>query len=489
MRILQITPEARPWAKTGGLADVAGALTDRLARRGHEVTLAIPLYRTVREDGHADAPIVWRPGAEGPDLPVPVVVRELAAGSPGPRVLAVDAPDLFDREGLYGDTYGDYSDNLLRFSVFVRAALAAAGPSRPDVVHAHDWQAALAPVYVRAGLAVGTDSRPALILTLHNLAYQGQFPADRWADTGLPPEWFRADRLESFGRIHLLKGGILAADRVTTVSPGYAREIGTPALGFGLDGLLAGLPHPVEGILNGIDTEEWDPARDPHLPAPFEPADLGGKAAAKAALQAEFGLPEIPDVPLFGLVSRLVEQKGLGLIEAVRGRLGDWPAQFVLLGTGEPRFEALLRDLAASLPNVGARVAFSERLAHLVEAGSDFFLMPSAFEPCGLNQMISQRYGTIPVVHGVGGLADTVVDVSPEALAEGSATGIVFRHFDAPALCWAIDTAIEIHADPVRLDALRQAGMRTDFSWERSGRRYEELYERTLADRRAERDD
>jgi starch synthase len=483
VRILQISSEAYPWAKTGGLADVVGALSTHLAERGHEVTVVLPLYREIREAGFAAGPPVLRLGPRRLGVRARATVRRLEVDSPV-QVLVVDAPALYDREGLYGTGVTDHPDNLLRFSAFVRAALCAAGESPPEVLHAHDWQAALAPVLLRAGAppaGVLAAAGVASVLTLHNLAYQGRFPAESWPDTGLPAGWLRPDRLELFGGINLLKGGILAADRVTTVSPRYAREITTPEFGFGLEGLIAGLASPVEGILNGIDVSAWDPRHDPHLPAPFGPDDLSGKAEAKAAVQSEMGLPGRPDVPLFGFVSRLIEQKGLGLVDALRDRFAGWPAQFALVGAGEPRYERLLRELAAGCPNVGARVVFSERLAHLVEAGSDFFLMPSAFEPCGLNQMISQRYGTVPVVHRVGGLADSVTDATPETLAAGTATGVVFDHFDPHALAWAIETAIELHGRPASLRALREAGMRADFSWAASGRRYEELYERLLA--------
>lgn len=484
MRILQLSPEVVPWAKTGGLADVVGALSAYLAGRGHEVTVALPGYRAVREAGFEPGSPVAELGPDALGVPARVTVRPLRADPPL-RVRVIDAPELFDRDGLYGAEGTDHADNLFRFSVFVRGALLAAGDAPPEVVHAHDWQSALAPAVLRSGgpPALRREGRgPVSVLTLHNLAYQGLFPAGAWADTGLPEEWLRPDRFEYYGGINLLKGGILAADRVTTVSPRYAREIATPEFGFGLEGVIGGLPHPVEGILNGIDVDTWNPMDDPHIPAPYGPADLAGKAAAKVALQREMGLSERADLPLFGMVSRLVEQKGLGLVEALRDRLAGWPAQFVLVGAGEPRFETLLRELDRAVPNVGARVLFSERMAHLVEAGSDFFLMPSAFEPCGLNQMISQRYGTVPIVHRVGGLADSVVEATPEALAAGTATGIVFEQFDAKALAWGIEAAIELFGRAEALATVRRTGMRADFSWEASGRRYEELYRRVLRD-------
>jgi starch synthase len=482
VRILQLSPEAVPWAKTGGLADVVGALSEYLGGRGHDVTVALPLYRAVREAGHEAGPPVVELGPAELGVPASATVRPLRADG-SVRVWAVDAPALFDREGLYGVGGEDHPDNLLRFSVFVRAALCAASAVAPELVHAHDWQSALAPAVLRTGGLPGLRREGGggvSVLTLHNLAYQGHFPAESWKDTGLPDDWLGPDRFEYYGGINLLKGGMAASDRVTTVSPRYAREIATPEFGFGLEGVIGALPNPVEGILNGIDVDAWDPGDDPYIPEPYGLEDLAGKTAAKSSLQREMGLPERADLPLFGLVSRLVEQKGLGLVESLRDRLAGWPAQFVLVGAGEPRFETLLRELDRAIPNVGARVMFSERMAHLVEAGSDFFLMPSAFEPCGLNQMISQRYATVPVVHRVGGLADSVVHATPEALADGTATGIVFDQFDPQALAWGIETAIEFYGRPGTMAALRAAGMRADFSWGASGRRYEELYKRVL---------
>ena len=487
MRIVQITPEAVPFAKTGGLADVAGALSTYLAENGHEVTLFLPLYRMIRKAGFEPGPVELELGPADLGLPAEASIRSLPSTSEL-RVRVVDAPDLFDRDGLYGSEAGDHPDNLLRFAVFCRAALCAVAEP-PDILHVHDWQSALAAVFLRSGPPPGataiSERPPASVLTLHNLAYQGRFAEESWPETGLPYDWYRPDRLEYYGGINLLKGGLVTADRVTTVSPGYASEISTPEFGFGLEGNIQALSHPVVGILNGIDTVTWNPADDQFLDAPYDVEARSGKAAAKQKLQREFGLPESPDVPLFGLVSRLVDQKGIPLIEAVEERFGDWPAQFVFLGNGELRYERLIEQLDRQNSNVGSRVAFSERLAHLVEAGSDFFLMPSAFEPCGLNQMISQRYGTVPVVHRVGGLADSVIEVTPATLADGTATGIVFEPFDPDAFAGAILAALDLFARPDVMAGVIRAGMETDFSWQASGRKYEELYEHLLEDTNA----
>ncbi|MEJ2481663.1 MAG: glycogen synthase GlgA [Gemmatimonadota bacterium] len=479
MKIVHISSEAVPWAKTGGLADVAAALTAYLARRGHEVSLFLPLYRSLQEAGFEPGAPVRELGPEELGLPATAAIRPLA-GPHGLDVRLVDVPALFDRPGIYGDGSGDYPDNLFRFAVFCRAALCAL-EEVPEILHLHDWQTALTPVLLRAGPPAGADALtaglPASVLTVHNLAYQGRFPAENWPDTGLPAEWFRPDRLEYYGGISLLKGGMIAADKVTTVSPTYAREIATPEFGFGLEGVIGALPSPVTGILNGIDTETWNPADDDWLDVSYDAADRSGKAVLKRQLLAEFGLPVEPDLPLFGFISRLVDQKGLPLIEALTDRFAAWPARFVFLGSGESRYERLIERMDAETPNVGSRVAFSERLAHLVEAGSDFFLMPSEFEPCGLNQMISQRYGTIPIVHEVGGLADSVVASTPEAVAEGRATGIAFQRYDPDSFGSAIERALALYDSPPDLERLIRAAMAADFSWETSGRAYERLYD------------
>ena len=477
VRILHIASEAVPWAKSGGLADVVGALCAHFATSGHDVALALPRYRDLDSVGpDIDAPSVAVPAGAGPFFQV-----RRAVSAVGFEVWWVDAPELFDREGLYGTAGGDFPDNALRFATLVRGALGAtrAFDWRPDIIHAHDWQGALAPVYVKGGYEGEWGVPPATVLTIHNMAYQGVFSAGAATAAGLP----ESDALVQGAGVGLLKGGILSADRVTTVSPGYAREIATPRFGFGLDPWIAGLEPPVQGVLNGIDTDTWNPQTDPLLPETYDVTDMRGKAGCKAALQAEVGLPAGADVPLFGMVSRLVGQKGLSLIAELADDLVQRDAQFVFLGTGEPRYERLVAGLASRHPNVAARMVFSEELAHRIEAGSDFFLMPSEFEPCGLNQMISQRYGTPPIVHRVGGLADSVTHASPRALEAGEATGIVFDRFDARTLSAAVEFARNLYAKPATLAAVRRAGMEKDFSWCRSGLEYEQLYLQLIEDR------
>lgn len=479
MRILQLASEAVPFAKTGGLADVVGALSAWLASRGHAVTLFLPLYRAVLDAGVSPGEPVslLEAGTAGADN---IVVRAVDAIE-GVEVRLVDAPRLFDRVGLYGTERGDHPDNAERFATFVRAALASTARTAavPDVIHCHDWQAALAPALLHAGARqadLGKLTGSPTLLTLHNLAYQGTFPREELVRAGIPEPLLASGAFDLPGGMSLLRAGLVTADRISTVSPTYAREIARPEMGFGLEDVIAALAPPVTGILNAIDTSIWNPRTDTHLPARFGQEDLAGKACCKRALQEAFGLEARPDLPVFGMVSRLVEQKGLGLVEALRDGWADLPAQFIFLGTGEERFERLLRELDVDAENVGSRIAFSERLAHLVEAGSDFFLMPSAFEPSGLNQMISQAYGTPPIVHRVGGLADTVVHASPEAIASGSATGIVFDDFNVDGFRWALGCALDVYAHPEWMHGLRQAAMRRDFSWDVSGRQYEDLY-------------
>ena len=476
--VLIIGSEAVPFAKTGGLADVLGALPVALARLGWLATVALPRYRGVH-----DGTLVER---------FPVTVGGFTADvgffeaplADGARALLVDCPELYDRDGLYGVGNADYPDNPRRFAMLVRAALefAARRGAGPAIVHAHDWQAALAPVYLKTLYAAhpivgGTPS----VLTIHNLAYQGVFEADwlPWLD--LPWDLFTIDQLEFWGRISLLKGGINNAEIITTVSPKYAEEIQTPEFGSGFDGILRRRSADLVGILNGIDTEVWNPSNDPYLPKPFSADNLEGKAASKREVLARYGLPTDGATlarPLVGMVSRMVDQKGFDLIASVADELPRLDASFVVLGTGEARYQDLWTRLAAEHPDrIGAHIGFDEALAHLIEAGADIFLMPSRFEPCGLNQMYSLRYGTIPVVRAVGGLADTVRDYSPK---DPKSTGFVFRNYSGSTLVEALRRALALFADRPRWRALQLTAMRQDHSWDRSAQEYVKIYGRAI---------
>ncbi len=474
-----IGSEAVPFAKTGGLADVLGALPVALARLGWSVDVALPRYR-----GVTAGTLVERFSVNVGGYTRDVGVYETPLGA-GARALLIDCPDDFDREGLYGVDNTEYPDNPRRFALLVRAALEFAGRRGTglSIVHAHDWQAGLAPVYLNTLYA----SHPLLggtatVFTIHNLAYQGLFAPDWLPRLDLPWDLFAMERLEYWGRISLLKGGINEANMITTVSRQYARDIQTPEFGFGFDGILRRRSADLVGVLNGIDEHEWNPASDRFVPVPFGPDDLSGKEAAKRDVLARYGLPaDDTDVkrPLIGMISRMVDQKGFDLIASAVDDLLVLDATWVVLGTGEARYQNLWTALAARHPDrVGARIGFDEELAHVIEAGADMFLMPSRFEPCGLNQMYSLRYGTVPIVHAVGGLADTVQDYAPRS---AKSTGFIFREYSVQALVTALRRALRVFEDRGRWRTLQVAGMRQDNSWDRSAREYVKIYERALS--------
>jgi starch synthase len=476
MRVLFVSSEVAPFSKTGGLADVSGALPAALARRGLEVRVITPFYREV---GHraGELPVCGQAGVRLGGAMETVRLREGKLPG-GPPVWFVDHPPSFDRPGLYGEGGQDYPDNLERFALFCRAVLAWVESASwvPEVVHCNDWQTALLPVYLRtppesAWRTVGS------LLTVHNLAYQGVFPPEKYALLGLPEDLYSPQYFEFWGRVNLLKAGLVFADILSTVSETYAREIQTPELGCGLEGVLRQRAADLYGILNGADYSVWDPRNDSYLPARYGPHDLSGKAVCKAALQEEVGLHPAASVPLFGMVSRLVEQKGVDLVVACVDRFPAAGAQLVVLGTGDPKYEAELQEAGRRHPGwVAVRIGFDERLAHWIEAGSDAFLMPSRYEPSGLNQLYSLRYGTVPVVRRTGGLADSVVDATCETLARGEATGFVFDEYTPEAFWGAVQRALAAYRDRATWQKLVRAGMSADFSWERAAGRYVDLY-------------
>jgi starch synthase len=478
MRVLFATSEAAPLVKTGGLADVSGSLPAALRKLGTDVRVLLPAYRAVRDA---------LPGARmRASLPVhaglpAAQLLEANVGSGVPTYL-LDCPPLYDRSGgPYLDATGaEWFDNALRFGLLSRTAAllgCAASPLRwrPHVIHCNDWQTGLAPAYLHSA----HDAYAASLLTIHNLAFQGIYHASLLPILGLPPETFSIDGLEFFGSISFLKAGISYADALSTVSPTYAHEIQSEPLGFGLQGLLAQRAAALSGILNGIDTDTWDPERDPHIAARYGCDTLDRKRANKRALQERMGLEVAADMPLVGIVSRFTEQKGIDLvIEAVPWIL-RLPAQVIMVGSGDAASEEAVRSLAARFPGrVAAFVGFEEALAHRVEAGADIFLMPSRFEPCGMNQMYSQRYGTPPVVRVTGGLADSVVDCTPQNLAAGTASGFAFAPATGLALLDAVERAVEAYRDPPTWRALQRNGMARDFSWQASAARYAEIYAR-----------
>lgn len=470
-----VTSEARPFAKTGGLADVCGALPRALARLGHRVTVVLPRYRGTETDGSAGQPADVPFGIHS--YPVRFIEQGLTEGV---TAVLIEAPALYDRAGLYGDANGEYSDTAFRFAVLCRGALeyARSRGRRPSVIHAHDWQAALAPVYARTVLRDDpTIGGVRTVLTIHNLAFQGQFDPAELPWIGLGRDLFTPDLLEFWGRASSLKGGVVFSDKITTVSPTYAKEILTPEYGFGFNGILANRAADLVGIVNGIDTDTWNPATDRHLPAHFDADALERKAVVKRALLEHAGLPRDEATmkrPLIGLVTRLTYQKGCDLVAAAADRLMAYDASWVMLGSGDRWCEDLWRQLAARHPDrVAARIGFDEQLAHLIEGGADMFLMPSRYEPCGLNQMYSLRYGTIPVVRGTGGLEDTVVDVD-EAPTEG--TGFKFRDYTPGALVWAVERALTAFGNAKRWKTIQRNAMKRDFSWDVSAQEYVKVY-------------
>lgn len=473
-----VASEAMPFAKTGGLGDVAGALPLALGRAGHQVTLVLPRYRGVDVTGASPTDLTVSLGSER----FAVTCHELDLG-PGARAVLVDAPTLFDRDGVYGEGDHDYADNPGRFGLLSRAALelAVARGRRPDVVHAHDWQAALVPVFLRtlyAGhpLLGGVPS----VFTIHNVAYKGLCDPYYWVEAlGLPPEVFTVAGLEYWGRLSLLKGGITCADLVTTVSPRHAEELLTSEGGLGFEGIVASRRADLVGILNGIDTTSWDPATDALIPARYGADDLAGKEIDKRALLDAYGLPVDAVTlarPLVGMIARMIDQKGLDLIAAARAELTQVDASFVVLGTGEARYQEMWRALAAAAPDrIAVRIGYDEHTAHLIHAGSDVFLLPSRFEPCGLSQMYAQRYGTVPVVRATGGLDDSVDQYDG---ASGRGTGFKFHEYSPAALLGTLRYALATYHDREAWRVLQQNGMARDFSWDVAARAYARAYER-----------
>jgi starch synthase len=476
LKVLFVASECVPFAKTGGLADVVGALPVALAERGHDVRVLVPRYRVTKKHPAERLPA---------PLAVPVgqgeawcSVWETRLPRSDARVYLLDHDALYDRDGIYGDKGGDFGDNLARFALLSRAGLALCRylDFTPDVFHAHDWQTGLLPVYLKTLEAGSPLGRAASVFTIHNMGYQGWFPkADLW-QTQLGWDVFHSRGLEAHDSINLLKGGTYSSTLVTTVSPRYAREIQAPDGGEGLDGVLRDRGGDVIGILNGIDDEAWNPESDPFLAAPFHAADLEGKAVCKAALQAEMGLPDEPDVPLLGVVSRLAHQKGIDVFAGALDDMLSLGAQVVVLGSGEKWAEELFQKLAAEHPRFRCFIGMNEGLAHRIEAGADIFVMPSRYEPCGLNQLYSQRYGTLPVVRAVGGLDDTI---------EHDVTGFKFQNLDPDDLGQAIAVAVyTYHERPEHFRMMQYKAMSKPMGWRHAAQQYEALYRMAVMRRR-----
>jgi len=481
MKVLFVTTECEPFAKTGGLADVCAALPRALRTLGADARILLPLYPGIATEGLV--PVIE-------NLPVTVanksvLCRVLACRDPsGTTVYFLDQPHYFGRPGLYGENGREYADNSERFIFLSRAVIEFLRRQEycPDILHVHDWFGGLLPVYLKT-LYSGDPrlARIRTVLTIHNVAYQGSFGHMDMRLAGLPWHLYRYDKLEAYGRLNFLKGGIAFADRITTVSPQYAEEIRTPAYGYGLDGALRHRGRDLCGIINGIDGEAWNPATDPHLPARYTAARLGGKKRCKEALEERLGLPA-SDRPVVGVIARLAEQKGFELVIRSFLKLMALDIRFVLLGSGDPRFENAFSKYARRFPERAAvNIGFSEELAHLIEAGSDIYLMPSRFEPCGLNQLYSLRYGTVPVVHAVGGLKDSI---KPWNARTGTGTGFLFTRYRGDDLLAAVARAVRLYERRRIWMKIMRQGMAEDWTWTRSAKEYLALYRKLLRTRR-----
>ena len=480
MNVLHASSEVHPYSKSGGLADMVAALAKSLAKAGHQVGLVTPLYQGIAKQYPALEKLQG-----GLDLPLgPSRVQgEIWTLHPldGLTIYFVDQPQFFDRLGLYQENGCDYPDNPERFIFFSKAVAHVARhlASHPDIIHVHDWQAGLVPVLtLHQRKTEGWRNAPRTCLTIHNVAYQGNFSRAQYDLTNLPFDFFNPEGVEFYGGLNCLKAGIAYADAITTVSPRYAREITTEAFGCGLDGILRHRQNILAGILNGVDYEEWKTVSNPYLRHSYDLRNLGGKAAEKLELQAQLGLPVDPAIPLFGTVSRLVAQKGVDILLGALEEMLASNMQFVLLGSGLPVFESAFQSLAARFPTkVAVRIGFDQGLSHRVEAACDFYLMPSAFEPCGLNQMYSLCYGTIPIVRRTGGLDDSVIDPGENA---DEANGIKFTEYSTRALAKAIRKALVLYEHPDLLSHFRKNAMKADFSWKRTTEEYVSVYRNIL---------
>ncbi len=481
MKILFASSEAVPFAKTGGLGDVSGALPRALAKLGAEVFLIMPKYRQVDEEKFSlskTGQIVKVPLGEKTEVGE-ILTTEL---EPNCQVFFLQQDKYYDRDYLYTTPSGDYEDNAERFIFFSRAILEAALVLKinPEVIQCNDWQTGLTPVYrqtIYKGLAALNKAITAF--TIHNIAYQGLFWHYDMPMTNLGWELFTPQALEFYGKINFLKGGLVFADALITVSRKYKEEIQTPEFGCGLEGVLRERQADLYGILNGVDYNEWSPEIDPFIKQKYSYSDLQGKRICKIDLQREYGLPPYEETPLLATISRLTDQKGCDLLAAILEDLAKMNLQFVILGTGDEKYHLLFRDLQAKYPQqIGVKIAFDEALAHKIEAGADIFVMPSRYEPCGLNQIYSLRYGTVPIVRGTGGLDDTIINFNPE---NGEGNGFKFYEYSPMALLETIKRALQFFKDKNLWHKLMRQGMTEDFSWERSAKEYLAVYEKTIA--------
>jgi starch synthase len=477
MNILLASSEVFPFSKTGGLADMVAALGKALGRAGHHVGIITPFYAGIQDKFPAIQKFDW-----SMNLPLGSDWQSAEVWTLDPwknvRVYFIHQPAFYHRAQLYTESGADYPDNGRRFIFFSKAVLHLARylPVKPDVLHVHDWQTGLVPILaLHQKLTDGWLSAPKTCLTIHNLAYQGVFHPTQYALTNLPPDYFNPNGVEFYGYLNCLKAAIVYADAITTVSPRYAREITTEEYGAGLDGILRQRLGDLRGILNGVDYDEWNTIKNPHLKHSYSTSDLSGKAAEKLDLQRELGLPVNPNIPLFSSVTRLADQKGVDLMLGALEEMLAADMQFAMLGSGSPQFEKAFLGLTSRHPKkVSVTIGYNHGLSHRIEAGSDFFLMPSRYEPCGLNQMYSLRYGTIPIVRVTGGLDDSVIDITED---HARANGIKFREYSVRALAKAIRKALVLAEHPSLFQHYRENAMRCDFSWDRTAQEYLRVYE------------
>jgi starch synthase len=479
MHIAFAASECVPFSKTGGLADVVGALPRAIANMGHRVTVYLPRYRETK----------LPPGCRTllPSITVPFDDKfrfcSVVDGGEqdGVQFYFIEYPPFFDRDGLYGTKLGDYPDNAERFALYSRAVIEASKIlGVPDVFHCHDWQSALVPILLRSLYAEDPAfATTATVFTIHNLGYQGLFPPDTLPLLMLPWDLFTISRLEFFGKVNFLKGALIFSDYVTTVSKKYSREIQTTEYGFGLDGVLKERAETVAGILNGVDYAEWSPEKDPYILTNYSADDLGGKAECKRDLLEAYGLAEVdPELPVIGVVSRFAAQKGFDLIAQIMDRLALEKLVLCVLGSGDKPYENMFRGLSKLYPDkILIKIAYDDAIAHKIEAGADMFLMPSRYEPCGLNQIYSLKYGTVPIVRATGGLDDTIENWNPKT---GKGTGFKFSPYTGEALLSTIRTALAAYADRDNWRKLMRNGMARDYSWPVSARQYVTVYERAI---------
>ncbi len=487
MKIAEVSPEIIPYAKTGGLADVAGTLPLYLEKAGHEISMFMPLYKSVKESG-IDTKL------SNITFDIPIGDKEHTVnlwksthhGSKNISIYFIQRDEYYDRDALYGTGSGDYQDNSERFIFFSRAVIEAIkrlGLSI-DIIHCHDWQTALIPIYLKTLFTHDKKlSSIKTVLTIHNLAYQGMFRQEEMKLTGLDISLFNWKNLEHWGNVNFLKGGIVFADFVTTVSKKYAEEIRTVEFGCGLEDVIKEYENKLYGIINGVDYSEWSPEIDNLIPSKYGVDDSSGKALCKKHLQKILNLPQT-EAPLLGMISRLAEQKGVDLLIVIMDELMERDLQLVILGIGDEKYHQILKEAVPKYNSkLSVNIMFDNKLAHEIEAGSDIFLMPSKYEPCGLNQLYSLRYGTIPVVRETGGLADTIIDANDENLKNRTATGFTMKGYFAAELLFTIDRALELYKSKAPWNAIRENAMMQDWSWEKSANKYVELFKSVLGEK------